>query len=83
MTLNRNRKCIGIALILVVFGKIIDLIEQFTGKTSYTLIGESVNVETLQQAFEGALAIRKHTEVPVFSYSEEGTRVKTIYCWYS
>ena len=30
ITLNRNRKLIGIALISVVFGKIIDLIEQFT-----------------------------------------------------
>ena len=34
-TLNQNRKLIGIALISVVLGKIIDLIEQLTDKTLY------------------------------------------------
>ena len=54
ITLNRNRKLIGIALISVMLGKIIDLIEQFTDKTLYALIGESVNIEVFQQAFESA-----------------------------
>ena len=54
ITLNRNRKLIGIALISVIFGKIIDLIEQFTDKTLYALIGESVNIEVFQEAFESA-----------------------------
>ena len=54
ITLNRNRKLIGIALISVIFGKIIDLIEQFTDKTLYALIGEIVNIEVFQEAFESA-----------------------------
>ena len=53
MVLNRNRKLIGIALISVVFGKIIDLIEQFTNKTLYELIAESVNLNVFRQALEG------------------------------
>ena len=56
ISLNRNRKLIGIALISVVFGKIIDLIEQFTDKTLYTLIEESVNVDTFQQVIESVQA---------------------------
>ena len=51
--LNRNRKLIGIALISVVFGKIIDLIEQFTNKTLYELIAESVNIDVFRHALEG------------------------------
>lgn len=51
-TLNRNRKLIGIALISVVLGKIIDLIEQFTDKTLYELIAVSVSIEKLQYALE-------------------------------
>ena len=57
-TLNQNRKLIGIALISVVFGKIIDLIEQFTDKTLYELITESVRIEKLQHALESAQAGR-------------------------
>ena len=53
-TLNRNRTLIAIALISVVFGKIIDLIEQFTDKTLYALVGESVNMNAFQQALESA-----------------------------
>ncbi len=53
-TLNRNRKLIIIALISVVFGKIIDLIEQFTDKTLYELIAVSVRTEKLQHALESA-----------------------------
>ena len=56
ISLNRNRKLIGIALISVVFGKIIDLIEQFTDKTLYTLIEESVNVDTFRQVIESVQA---------------------------
>ena len=57
-TLNQNRKLIGIALISVVFGKIIDLIEQFTDKTLYELIAVSVSTEKLQHALESAQAGR-------------------------
>ena len=57
-TLNRNRKLIGIALISVVFGKIIDLIEQFTDKTLYELIAMSISTEKLQHALESAQAGR-------------------------
>ncbi len=53
MVLNRNRKLIGIALISVLFGKIIDLIEQFTNKTLYDLIAESVNFNVFRHALEG------------------------------
>ena len=53
MALNRNRKLIGIALISVVFGKIIDLIERFTNKTLYELIAESVNINVFRYALEG------------------------------
>lgn len=56
ITLNRNRKLIGIALISVIFGKIIDLIEQFTDKTLYALIDESVNIEGFRQVFESMQA---------------------------
>ena len=52
--LNRNRKLIGIALVSVIFGKIINLIEQFTNKTLYALAGESVNMDAFQQALESA-----------------------------
>ena len=44
LTLNVNRKLIGIALISVVFGKVIDLIEQVTDKTLYELIAASVKI---------------------------------------
>lgn len=54
ITLNHNRKLIGIALISVIFGKIIDLIEQFTDKTLYALISDSVYIEVFQEAFENA-----------------------------
>ena len=57
-TLNQNRKLIMIALISVVFGKIIDLIEQFTDKTLYELIAVSVSTEKLQHALESAKAGR-------------------------
>ncbi len=57
-TLNQNRKLIIIALISVVFGKIIDLIEQFTDKTLYELIAVSVSTEKLQHALESAQAGR-------------------------
>ncbi len=57
-TLNKNRKLIGIALISVVFGKIIDLIEQFTDKTLYELIVRSVSIEKLQHLLESAQAER-------------------------
>ena len=53
-TLNSNRKLIGIALISVVFGKMIDLIEQFTDKTLYGLIAASVKTEVLRHALESA-----------------------------
>ena len=53
IVLNHNRKLIGIALISVVFGKIIDLIEQFTDKTLYELIAESVNINAFRHALEG------------------------------
>lgn len=53
IVLNRNRKLIGIALISVVFGKIIDLIERFTDKTLYQLIAESVNINVFRHALEG------------------------------
>ena len=56
ISLNRNRKLIGIALISVVFGKIIDLIEQFTDKTLYTLIEESVNVDAFRQIVDSVQA---------------------------
>ena len=55
-TLNRNRKLIGITLISVILGKIIDLIEQFTDKTLYELIAVSVNSGKLRHAFESAQA---------------------------
>ena len=54
LTLNVNRKLIGIALISVVFGKIIDLIEQLTDKTLYGLLAASVKTEVLQHALESA-----------------------------
>ena len=54
LTLNRNRKLIGIALISVVFGKIIDLIEGFTDKTLYEVIAASVKIEVIQHAIESA-----------------------------
>ena len=57
-TLNQNRKLIIIALISVVFGKIIDLIEQFTGKTLYELLAASVSTEKLQHALESAQEAR-------------------------
>ena len=56
IVLNRNRKLIGIALISVIFGKIIDLIEQFTDKTLYALIGESVNIEGFRQVLKSGQA---------------------------
>ena len=56
ITLNHNRKLIGIALISVISGKIIDLIEQITDKTLYALIAESINMEALQQVLERAQA---------------------------
>lgn len=56
IVLNRNRKLIGIALVSVVFGKIIDLIEQFTDKTLYELIAESVNINAFRHALEGVQA---------------------------
>lgn len=52
IVLNSNRKLIGIALVSVVFGKIIDLIEQFTDKTLYELIAESVNINVFRHALE-------------------------------
>ena len=55
-TLNQNRKLIGIALISVVLGKIIDLIEQFTDKTLYELIAVSVNTDKLRHALESTQA---------------------------
>ena len=58
VTLNGNRKLIGIALISVVFGKVIDLIEQFTDRTLYGLIAASVKIEALQNAFESVQAGR-------------------------
>ena len=54
LTLNVNRKLIGIALISVVFGKLIDIIEQVTDKTLYGLIAASVKAEILQHALESA-----------------------------
>ena len=54
--LNQNRKLIGIALISVVFGKIIDLIEQFTDKTLYELIAVSIRTEKLRYALESLQA---------------------------
>ena len=69
-TLNSNRKLIGIALISVVFGKIIDLIEQFTDKTLYGLIAASVKTEALQQAFEAAQAGRFDEVLRVFNRAE-------------
>ncbi len=52
IVMNRNRKLIGIALISVVFGKIIDLIEQFTDKTLYEMIADSVNINAFRHALE-------------------------------
>ena len=69
-TLNRNRKLIGIALISVVFGKVIDLVEQFTDKTLYGLIAASVKTEALQQAFEVAQAGRFDEALRIFNRGE-------------
>ena len=69
-TLNRNRKLIGIALISVVFGKIIDLIEQFTDRTLYEVIAASVKTEALQHAFEMAQAGRFDETLRVFDRAE-------------
>ena len=56
VVLNSNQKLIGIALVSVVFGKIIDLIEQFTDKTLYELIAESVNINVFRHALEDVQA---------------------------
>ena len=56
IVLNSNRQLIGIALVSVVFGKIIDLIEQFTDKTLYELIAESVNINAFRPALEDVQA---------------------------
>ncbi len=56
IVLNSNRKLIGIAFVSVVFGKIIDLIEQFTDKTLYELIAESVNINAFRHALEDVQA---------------------------
>ena len=69
-TLNSNRKLIGIALISVVFGKIIDLIEQFTDKTLYGLIAANIKTEVLQQAFEAAQAGRFEEVLRIFNRAE-------------
>ena len=69
-TLNSNRKLIGIALISVVFGKIIDLIEQFTDKTLYGLIAASIKTEALQQAFKAAQAGRFDEVLRIFNRAE-------------
>ena len=53
-TLNRNRTLIAIALISVVFGKIIDLIEQFTDRALYELIGDSLNLDASRHARESS-----------------------------
>ena len=58
LTLNVNRKLIGIALISVVFGKVIDLIERVTDKTLYGLIAASVKAEVLRHALESAQMAR-------------------------
>ena len=70
LTLNVNRKLIGIALISVVFGKIIDLIEQFTNKTLYGLIAASVKTEVLQTAFENMQAGRFDEGLRTFNSME-------------
>ena len=70
LTLNVNRKLIGIALISVVFGKIIDLIEQFTDKTLYGLIAASVKTEALQHAFESAQTGRFDETLRIFNEVE-------------
>ena len=67
---NRNRKLIGIALISVVFGKIIDLIEQFTDKTLYELIAVSVHTEKLQYMLESAQAGRFNEVLRVLDQME-------------
>ena len=69
-TLNVNRKLIGIALISVVFGKIIDLIEQFTDKTLYGLIAASVKTEVLQHALESAQTGRFDETLRIFNAGE-------------
>ena len=70
LTLNVNRKLIGIALISVVFGKIIDLIEQFTDKTLYGLIAASVKIEALQHALESAQTGRFDETFRIFNEVE-------------
>jgi len=69
-TLNRNRKLIGIALISVLFGKIIDLIEQFTNKTLYELIAESVNADAFTYALERVQAGQFHELQRMFKHLE-------------
>ena len=70
ITLNHNRKLIGIALISVVFGKIIDLIEQFTDRTLYEVIAASVKTEALRHAFEMAQVGRFDETLRVFDRME-------------
>ena len=70
LTLNVNRKLIGIALISVVFGKIIDLIEQVTDKTLYGLIAASVKTEVLQHALETAQTGRFDETLRIFNEGE-------------
>ena len=78
IVLNSNRKLIGIALVSVVFGKIIDLIEQFTDKTLYELIAESVNINVFRPAledvqaghFEELLRVLNHMEYLNFEQSQ-------------
>ena len=70
LTLNVNRKLIGIALISVVFGKVIDLIEQVTDKTLYELIAASVKIEVLRQALESARMARFDEVLRVLNQGE-------------
>ena len=70
LTLNRNRKLIGIALISVVFGKAIDLIERFTDKTLYELIAASVKTEVIHHAIESAQAGRFDETLRVLNHIE-------------
>lgn len=70
LTLNVNRKLIGIALISVVFGKVIDLIEQVTDKTLYGLIAASVKAEVLQHALESAQTARFDEVVRILNQME-------------
>jgi hypothetical protein len=55
-TLNRNRKLIGIVLISVVFGKVINIVEQVTGRTLYEFIAFSINTDALKQIVESLQA---------------------------